>query len=166
MRQKSKLNNSNAYGFSKNVLTPIIMETLNKNFPECVIKSADVVDNKYKPIAISFKENKEDKAKLLSVIIYFGKGIMSLSMYNMMYAKYITFIAEQKCYIVDGDTLRENWQHIMVKNPKSYIDGAGITSEMTIADINKIIDLSYISFEVDDSSIGYLSNKMIEYKIA
>ena len=159
----TQLNNSIAYGFSKNVVRPIIMDTIKEANPSLKVEEPKSTTSVFKPINVVVKNGKEKKE--LSVVIYYGNGVIALSSYNMMYAKNIAFIANSTCYIVDGDALRANWQNIMVKT-KTYVDGSNIASEMTYADVNKVIELASEQYSVKESNTNKLKQKAIEYKIA
>jgi hypothetical protein len=95
---------------------------------------------------------------------YNGKGVIALSMYNMMYAKNIGFIHENMCYLVDGDVLRANWA-ALTKKSRMYTDGSGISSEMTYADINTIIGYAFTNFPINEKQAAKLEQKKVEYKM-
>ena len=158
----AQLNNSLAYGFAKNVVCPIMMDAYMAANPNAKTSLTESNSDKFKPINFTIKEGRSTKK--VSVMAYNGKGVIALSMYNMMYAQNIGFIHENVCYLVDGDVLRANWA-ALTKKSRMYTDGSGIRSEMTYSDINTIIGFAFASFPINEKQAIKLEQKKAEYKM-
>lgn len=156
------LNNSNAYGFAKNVACPIMMNAYSQKYPKSKVSVTASMSDKFKPINFTAK-NGMAKTQF-SVIAYSGSGVIALSMYNMMYAKNVAFIDGNICYLVNGDVLRANWKNIMSKM-RCYTDGSNIRSEMTYADVEKVKELSFDKLEVSAADMEKYTAKLEEYKL-
>ena len=154
----AQLNNSLAYGFAKNVVRPIMMDAYKAANSNAKVSITESTSDKFKPINFTIKEGRSSKKA------YNGKGVIALSMYNMMYAKNIGFIHENVCYLVDGDVLRANWAPL-TKKSRMYTDGSGISSEMTYADINTIISYAFTSYSINEKQASTLEQKKVEYKM-
>lgn len=154
----AKLNNSNAYGFCKNVVSNVMIKTMQQLHP--VMKCSPVVSkSEFKPVEV--KLGKLGKVSCLAGNV--NDGILPLSMHHMMNCQKLGFIYNGVIYIITRETLQANWNEIMVKNPYKYIDGLGMKSSMTPADINKLVELSEFSYNIPENLNAYYMKKQKEY---
>lgn len=154
------LNNSAAYGFSKNVIRPLIMKVLAATDSKKAVNVGKTTD-KFKPIDIEVKVGRSKR--ILSVVMTYDDKVIALSMFNMMNERNIVFMFNQNIYIVDGKTLVANWSNVLT-HIRSYYDGCAIRSQMTYADIPKLIMLASEQYVIPDEDWNAYQAELAKYK--
>lgn len=157
---QSVINNSNAYGYARNVIAPVIVETLKSTEGISNVdykKPTNVKDE----IKLSFKEGRK---KTYAVLAYQGSGDIKLSQYHMYNPKGngIAFIKNSMAYFVELDVLQANWSNIMTRS-YMYTDGSNMRATMTCGDPEKICGLASKVLHISDEQMEIYIAKSAEY---
>lgn len=154
----AQLNNSNAYGFCKNIVANAFIKSMKALHPTMKCEQCVSKNNTFKPIDV-----KLGKLKVSVLAGNVHNDILPLSMYHMMNCPHIGFIWDGKIYIISRESLQGNWNEIMSKNPYKYTDGLGVTAQMTPADVNKLMTIAEHVYEVPEDIYTWYESKKQEY---